>query len=336
MRRYLLLTTALLASACGQAPEDLTLGSSEQAIVNGTVSDDSDNTVVFVHTEGPGVDPNNCSGTVVAPNLIATALHCVTASSLGHFSCQPDGSLTDTSVDQGRFGRLVDPSYVSVIVGPAVVGVAPTAYGARIFGSGSPQVCRGDIAYLLLDRDLDAPIAPVRLDYGVERGDLIDAMGYGETEEAESTGRHKRTGVRVIDVGPASEDEPTITAAPRTFVTNEGACHGDSGGPAIAEDTGALVGVYSLAAGEDCTGIGVRNVYTSLSLFSSLARQAFAASGYDPIIDPKPAEAAAPDIVPESGCSIAASSSRHTGAAGRAGLIALGALGLGLVARRRG
>jgi trypsin len=335
MRRHLLLTTSLLlATACGQAPDELALGTAEQTIVNGTVSDDSDNTAVFVHTAGSGFEASNCTGTVIAPNLIATALHCITQSNIGIFTCKPDGSLTEDSQNEGRVGPLVDPSDVSIIVGPTVIGATPIAHGKRLFGSGTTQICRGDVGFVVLDTDLDVPVSAVRLDYGVEVGDLVDVMGYGETEQTESTGRHKRTGVRVIDVGPAAEGDPTITAAPRTFVTNEGACHGDSGGPALAEDTGALVGVYSLAAGSSCTGIGTRNVYSSLNLFAALARQAFAAAGHEPIIDPAPVPPESPGIVPESGCNIG-SPSRDAGAAGSAAMIALAALGLGLVARRR-
>jgi trypsin len=332
MRRILTLTTSLLlATACGQAPDDLALGSAQHAIVNGSASDESDDTAVFVYTRPAGMDASNCTGTVIAPNLIATALHCITRSTLGTFTCKPDGSLTDDSQNEGRVGALVDPSEISITVGPAVVGVEPSAHGQRLLGSGSTQICRGDIGFVVLDTDLDVPITPVRLDYGVKVGDLVDVMGYGETEQPTSTGRHKRTGVRVIDVGPAQEDGTAITASPRTFVTNEGACHGDSGGPALAEDTGALVGVYSLAAGNSCTGIGTRNVYSSLNLFSKLTLQAFEAAGAEPIIDEAPPEAEKPNLVPESGCALGvASSSSRSGS-----IVAAGALGVALFARRR-
>jgi trypsin len=334
MRRILTLTTSLmLATGCGQGPDELALGSAEQAIVNGTPSDDADNTAVYVFTRPEGVDPLYCTGTVIAPNLVATALHCITKSRLGTFSCNPDGSISSDSVSVGRMGALVDPADVTITAGPTIIDSTPSAYGIRLFGSGSTQICRGDIGFVVLDHDLDLPITPVRLDYGVETGDLVDIVGYGETEEVESSGRHRRTGVRIIDVGPASEEDTSITAAPRTFVTNEGACHGDSGGPAIAQNTGALVGVYSLTAGTSCTGIGIRNVYTSLNLYSNLALQAFDAAGAEPILDEAPPEAEKPHLVPESGCSIGVGASPASSATGLA--TAIVALALGLVARRR-
>lgn len=343
MRHRLLTTPLLLLSvACG-APSDaeldgVRLDSLEQAVVNGQVSEDSsDDWAVYVYTRWPG-EAVACTGTLIAPNLVATALHCITetpsvaCTSAGRqcFACNADGSLKEGSI-YGHLGPLTAPANVSVTVGSQIAGLAATARGEKLLGSNSPQICRGDIGFIVLDRELDAPVAPVRLDWGVDPGDTIRILGYGEAEVSNVSGRRVRSGVRVTEVGPASEDEPTITAAPRTFVVNEGPCHGDSGGPAFAEDTGALVGVYSLTVGEDCTGVGVRNIYTNLSLYSSLARQAFQAAGHDPILDPKPTEPQRPGVVPESGCALGATNPASTRTGG-ALLLALAALGL---ARRR-
>jgi len=342
--RHRLLTTTLLALsvACGAPPIDDALdhpelGSVEQAVVNGQVSEaSSDDTAVYVRARWSG-EAVACTGTLVAPNLVATALHCITETPSGActvtaqqcFSCNSDGTLAEDSA-LGRIGPLIDAADVNVTVGSQIAGVAPTATAVQLFGSNSTQICRGDIGFILLDRDLDAPVTPVRLDWSIETNDTIRILGYGESETSGTSGRRMRSGVRVIEVGPASEDDPTITAAPRTFVVNEGPCHGDSGGPALSEDTGALVGVYSLTAGQSCTGIGVRNVYTNLSLFANLARQAFQASGHDPVLDPEPPEVERPGVVPESGCTLAGSTPRNTaaGSAGSALLLALAALGL--------
>jgi hypothetical protein len=76
------------------------------------------------------------------------------------------------------------------------------------------------------------------------------------------------------------------TAAPRTFVTSQGACFGDSGGPAFSEETGALSGVYSLAGGQVCTARNARNVYTRFSPFTKMIEQAFAEAGAEPVLEP--------------------------------------------------
>ena len=340
MRHRLLIASSLLLAACGAPPtgDGLELDSIEQSIVNGQVSEATDDdSAVYVRTRWDN-EAVTCTGTLVAPNLVATALHCITetpsaactSTARQCFTCNPDGSLVEDN-GLGHIGPLTDPAGVNVTVGSRIAGVEPSAYGQQLIGSGSAQICRGDIGFIVLDRDLDAPITRVRLDYGVKPGDTVTIMGYGETETSGTSGRRMRSGVRITEVGPASEDEPTISASPRTFVVNEGPCHGDSGGPALAEDTGALVGVYSLTAGELCTGVGVRNIYTSLSLFSSVAREAFEAAGAEPLIDPLPPEPAPPELVPEGGCTL--NDPNHPGYAGSALLLALA--GLGLIRRRR-
>jgi uncharacterized protein (TIGR03382 family) len=339
--RLLSASLLLLAAACGAPPADggSQLATLEQPIVNGVVSDaTSDDSVVFLTSRWTG-NAVACTGTLIAPNLVATALHCVTQTPSSAcngterecFSCQPDGSLAEDSV-LGHIGPLVEPGDVSIMVGSETVGVPPTAYGQHLVGSGSSQICRGDIAFVVLDRQLDAPSATVRLSYGVEAGDSVRVVGYGQTEVNGSSGRRQRSGVRVMDVGPASQDEPTISAAPRTFVVNEGPCHGDSGGPAFAEDTGALIGVYSLTSGDSCTGVGVRNVFTSLSLFSSVALEAFEAAGAEPILDEPPEPDSRP-AVPAAGCALGQPAASGSSGASAAWALALAALGL--VRRRR-
>jgi hypothetical protein len=229
-------------------------------------------------------------------------------------------------------GPLVEPG--SVEIHPGVhISSEPAAVGVRLFSTNSTQICRGDIAFVLLDRNLDLPIAPVRLDYSVQASERVRVVGYGQTEAPGSSGRYARPDLRVIDIGPESEDEPSISASPRTFVVSEGPCHGDSGGPAFSQETGALLGVYSLTAGASCTGVGIRNVYTSLWSHSRLALQAFDAAGAAPILDEAEPEPVRPDVIPESGCSLTA---QRTAPSGNATLVALAALGLGLAFRRRG
>jgi MYXO-CTERM domain-containing protein len=333
MRPIFILPILLLAAACGEGTDDPTFGSLQQAVVNGEVSTDNDNSAVYILTSPETGDAVNCTGTVVAPNLVATALHCVTHSTLGFFTCEPDGSLTATDRTDGTIGPLLAPEEVGIYVGPSIIGAQPVAHGARLLGTGSTQICRGDLAFVVLDQDVDVPVSPVRISYGVEPGDFVRVLGYGETETYGDSGRHVRSGRRVIDVGPLSEDQPSISAAPRTFVVNEGPCHGDSGGPAFSEETDALVGVYSLAAGDSCTGIGVRNVYTHLSTYSSFVLDAFAAAGAEPVLDEPEAEPERPAVVPESGCSVVASGAG--GSAPSAGLVGLAALGVALAFRRR-
>jgi hypothetical protein len=126
MRPAFILSTLLLAAACGQATDGAALGSLQQAVVNGEASTESDDSAVYILTRPAEGDAVNCTGTVVAPNLVATALHCVTHSTLGLFTCEPDGSLTATDRTDGTIGPLLRAEEVGVYVGSRP-SASPTA-----------------------------------------------------------------------------------------------------------------------------------------------------------------------------------------------------------------
>jgi hypothetical protein len=281
-----LLSTVLFFGLTWAVPVQSDLGQGSQAIVNGEASDSADDVALYVLTRVPGGGVS-CTGTLIAPNLVATALHCLTGVEVGQFSCNPDGTVIAGSPGDGHVGALVDPSKVEVYFG-AQPTTEPAAVGRRLLGTGSSQICRNDLAFVVLDRDLPGPIAAVRLSDPVRIGETVRVIGYGQTETSGSRGRFRRFARRIVDVGPDSESEPVRTAAPRTFVISEGPCHGDSGGPALSEETGALLGVYSLAAGPSCTGVAVRNVYTRFSSFESLTMAAFAEAGAEPVLENQP------------------------------------------------
>ncbi len=298
------LVSPMLALACGQAgpAHELPFGSLEQPIIDGNPSDASEDRAVYIEARGAG-SPTSCTGTLIAPNLVVTALHCVTFYREGFFSCNSDGSITSSNPGDGMIGQTVPPANVAVHVGPALTD-EPAAFGARVLGTGSNQICRNDLAFVVLDRSLEAPLASLRLSAGVEWGDLVRVLGYGQREISAPVERYARAGVRVVDVGPLTDGGEVRTAAPRTFVLGEGPCHGDSGGPAFDETTGALVGVYSVTAGSSCSGVGIRNVYTSLAPFSELVLDAFVEAGAEPLLEDDGDEVVPPPKSESGGCSL--------------------------------
>ncbi len=326
--RLRLLSILSLTCACsaGQSDFSSSIGQLEQPIVQGALSDESEDGALYVRTLYAPTKGNTCTGTLVAPNLVITALHCVTENVLETFGCNNDGTLEDENRADGALGRLVEPSVVEIYSGlliDGIVGKEPVAVGARLLGTGSNQICRNDLALIVLDRDLDLPISTIRLNSTVRWGDMVRVVGYGLTGLEDDSGRHTRSGVRIVDVGPLTDGGELGTAAPRTFVTNEGACHGDSGGPAFDEETGALVGVYSLSAGETCESVGIRNVYTHLNPFSSFVLDAFEEAGHEPLLEDdgtvEEPPAAAAD---EGGCSIEPARSASGMASGGLALLA--------------
>lgn len=325
-------------AACGQAgfegDSEADLGSTRQAMLDGELSDETFGGVLFLETRQANGDPLTCTGTLIAPNLLATALHCVTSEALGEFSCQPDGTLSTTGgALEGTLGPLVSPTSVKIYAGSPVQYGEPVAVGKRLLGTGSTQACQGDLAFVVLDRDLDLPTVSVRLDRMAVWQEDVNVLGYGQTERVDHQGMRIIRQVDVLDVGPATTAEPTRTAAPRTFVVGHGPCKGDSGGPALALSTGALVGVFSLNTAESCDEVGIRNVYTSLSPFSKLTLEAYEAAGVEPNLEnglPVEPEPTKSTKVAESGCALAAPHATTPWA-----FAALGLAVSGLVARRR-
>jgi len=205
------------------------------------------------------------SGTLVAPNLLATALHVVSVNPSNiPFTCDATGN--EVSGSSGSLlGNTVDASKVAVYAGPTP-GSEPLAYGLAIVSTGSATICENDLAFVVLDRPLSLPVVAVRRGEPLQAGDMLTAVGYGSADPTLPPTRTQR-GV-------------TVTAAGqwiRTFTVSEGPCEGDSGGPALASD-GELAGVFS-TVGVQCSGPSAAPKYTDLSYFSSLLERAFEAGG---------------------------------------------------------
>ena len=282
--RASLAIVAVALSACSDETIDPTVGVYRSAIINGEPSDASEDDIVDVLSQVSDTAFLRCSGALIAPNVMLTALHCVTYQSdpRAAFSCSSDGTLTSGTPGAGELGGTTLPSQVHVFVGATHDG-EPDAYGRRVFGSGSMQICRGDIAAVVLDRDLGQDFNAVRLGRSVALGESMRVVGYGQTEDGSSGERRRRTGRRVLDVGAVGADPGSGTTAPNTFVIGEGACHGDSGGPALSEETGAVTGVYSLSAAASCTATGVRNTLTLVSPYEGMVREALEFAGREPV-----------------------------------------------------
>lgn len=205
------------------------------------------------------------SGSLVAPNLLLTALHVISQNpSNVAFTCDATGN--EVSGSKGSLlGPTVDADKIAVFAGP-VPGSEPLARGSLIVSSGSPTICKNDIAFVVLDTALDLPPYPLHRGAAAELGADVTVVGYGAEDEMDVSARTERD-VRVTAVGQWI----------RTFTVSTGPCEGDSGGPALDGD-GRIVGVFSTVAA-DCANANAAPKYTDVSYFGSLIEEAFEAAG---------------------------------------------------------
>lgn len=275
----------LVLLGCGEAREpSVWQRTVEKPVLGGEKSDRRE--VVYVRATGGAVD-GACSGTVVAPNLVLTARHCVSAFVNGEYVCSIDGDIDGDfprSPEQaGEMGLLYGPGEVKIFVGLEPDFSEPAALNREIIAPETDTICRNDVAFVVLDRELELPLGKLRRDSGLVPGETMVAAGYG-LNEAETTQRREVGGLELLGVGPSEFYEVEGQSPPRTFVVGRGPCPGDSGGPAFSEPTGDVVGVYSLYRGGDCSSEESRNFYTQVAAFDSVIQEAFEVAGHEELL----------------------------------------------------
>ena len=101
--------------------------------------------------------------------------------------------------------------------------------------------------------------------------------------------RQQRTGQTVLAVGPSNE----LGLDSSELEIGEGACEGDSGGPALAATSGAVIASLSRGGnGSVMPGagacVGGRNVYSMTTGFKDLLLSAYARAGQEPWLEGQP------------------------------------------------
>ena len=325
-----------------QPNTNLVLGA-ETKIFAGTTDNDAKgaSNVVALKVGAEG-DYQLCSGALIAPNVVLTARHCVAKSLTKTVSCDENGLSTNGKHVSGN----LPADHVSVYTGSAPQFDQPSeAKATAIISNLSDTLCDEDIALVVLDTEI-ADVEPFAVRIGakapVVNGETVKSIGYGQNDKKMALGtRFRKDNVAVLAMGRGVSKSQTALG-PHEFEVGKSICEGDSGGPAVSEETGAIIGVVS--RGGNCND-DFGHIYTSTSSFSDLFAQAFAIAGGAPIVEEGQPEgtqtAAHPVAVREpvvtletpaqpatGGCS---STSAPVSGGGAFGL----ALGVALVLRRR-
>src|SRR3954471_24141592 len=282
---------AMLVPAVGcaeQAPLE-NRQTSSAAIIDGEVSGSDQDGVLLLRAR---LDRGEvlCSASLIGPNLIITARHCVSYYTDGLFSCSVQGELTDSIGNAGELGLHLPAANLEVYGGKKPRKLL--ARGQRVLSTLSPSVCTNDLAFVVLDQDVAFPVVPLRLDRPAQRDEVVTLVGYGldgqqQAIDVQSAVRHQKTPLKLAGVGPDSVADGVSDVPPRTLILQGiSGCVGDSGGPLLAALSGAPLGVYLLQRGERCTDRAVVHQLVHVEPFHNLINDAFAAAGVEPIAEP--------------------------------------------------
>jgi secreted trypsin-like serine protease len=184
-----------------------------------------------------------CSGVLLAPNLVATARHCV-------------AELTSTTIDctSSTFGALYPASQVLVTIDTTITMNSAFKSVSKVIvptGANQTAVCGNDIALMILDANITLPqyaepiITPPMTD--AQYRPVVTAIGYGIDTPTDTQGNS--AGIRRIrenvpltcipndssftDCFTDPSAKSVLTAA--EFVSGDSTCEGDSGSAAFEQ-----------------------------------------------------------------------------------------------------